>query len=85
MTSLADMTPAQLDASRGMWVESNTGALGIIRKTLYSVHRHSYLVQVLWPAFDNAGGGHTHFTPLDILTLRDDLPRAWGTDGKPVE
>ncbi|BAM26723.1 hypothetical protein [Corynebacterium ulcerans] len=85
MTLLADMTPEQLDASRGMWVESNTGTLGIIRKTLYSVKRRSSLVQVLWPAFDNAGGGHTHFTPLDILTLRDDLPRAWGADGKPVE
>lgn len=84
MTSLADLTSEQLDASRGMWVESNTGTLGIIRKTLYSAHRHSFLVQVLWPAFDNTGGGHTHFTPLDMLTLRPDLPRAWTPQGGPV-
>lgn len=84
MISLADMPPEQLDASRGMWVESNTGTLGIIRKTLYSVKRRSSLVQVLWPAFDNAGGGHTHFTPLDMLTLRDDLPRAWTPQGAPM-
>lgn len=84
MSTLADLTPEQLDASRGMWVESNTGTLGIIRKTLYSVKRRSSLVQVLWPAFDNAGGGHTHFTPLDMLTLRDDLPRAWTPQGASV-
>lgn len=33
-----------LDQCRGMWVESATGELGIIRKTFYSVKRHSCLV-----------------------------------------
>lgn len=53
-----------LDQCRGMWVESATGELGIIRKTFYSVKRHSCLVQVLWPAFEHGSGAHTHFPRL---------------------
>lgn len=74
-----------LDQCRGMWVESTTGTLGIIRKTFYSVKRRSYLVQVLWPAYEHGSGAHIHFPPLDSFTLRDDLPRAWEANGKPPQ
>lgn len=85
MTTLDKIPTDDLDQCRGMWVESTTGTLGIIRKAFYSVKRHSYLAQVLWPALDNAGGANTFFTPLDSLTLRDDLPRAWEANGKPTQ
>ncbi|CAB0494385.1 hypothetical protein CIP100629_00482 [Corynebacterium diphtheriae] len=85
MITLDKIPTDDLDQCRGMWVESTTGTLGIIRKTFYSVKRHSYLVQVLWPAFEHGSGAHTHFSSLDSLTLRDDLPRAWGADGKPTQ
>lgn len=85
MTTLDKIPTDDLDQCHGMWVESSAGALGIIRKTFYSVKRHSYLAQVLWPTYEHGSGAHTHFSPLDSLTLRDDLPRAWGADGKPPQ
>ncbi|MES3667655.1 hypothetical protein [Corynebacterium diphtheriae] len=85
MTTLDKIPTDDLDQCRGMWVESTTGTLGIIRKAFYSVKRHSYLVQLLWPAFEHGSGAHTHFSSLDSLTLRDDLPRAWEADGKPPQ
>lgn len=69
MTTLDKIPTDDLDQCRGMWVESTTGTLGIIRKAFYSVKRHSYLAQVLWPAFDNAGA-LTHFSPRLIPSPR---------------
>ncbi|OJH92106.1 hypothetical protein BKD80_05735 [Corynebacterium diphtheriae] len=78
-----------LDQCRGMWVESATGELGniidVIRRTFHPEKFRSHLAQVLRPAFELGSSARTYLSPLDSLTLRDDLPRAWEADGKPPQ
>ncbi|MBG9359030.1 hypothetical protein NY035_01790 [Corynebacterium diphtheriae bv. mitis] len=89
MTTLDKIPTDDLDQCRGMWVESTTGELGIIidviRRTFHPVKFRSHLAQVLRPAFELGSSARTYLSPLDSLTLRDDLPRTWEANGKPTQ
>lgn len=80
MTTLDQCSPDQWENLTGMWVENLHGTLGILRAISHSTG--GVKARIMWP---RAGGGtQTAFTPAAILTLRDDLPRAWNPDGTPV-
>lgn len=75
MTTLADLTPEELNQCKGMWCEDEDGNLCIYRAD----HRvPSWLAICIYP--DRVG---TIAAKYDLITLRPDLPRAWQADGTP--
>lgn len=72
MKTLADMTEEERSDCPGMWAETFTGYTGII---VYENGKQAYLII---PEFNRE-----QTFPLDTVTPRYDLPRAWTPDGKP--
>ena len=72
MTTFADMTPQERAQCRGMWAGTFTGYTGVI---VYENGKQAYLII---PEFNRE-----QTFPLDKVTPRFDLPRAWQADGTP--
>lgn len=72
MTTLADMTKEELDQCRGMWAGTFSGYTGII---VYENGKQAYLII---PEYNRE-----QTFPLDKVTPRHDMPRAWQADGTP--
>lgn len=72
MKTLADMTEEDRSNCPGMWAETFTGYTGII---VYENGKQAYLII---PEFNRE-----QTFPLDEVTPRYDLPRAWTPDGQP--
>lgn len=72
MTTLADLTPEERAQCRGMWAGTFTGYTGVI---VYENGKQAYLII---PEFNRE-----QTLPLDKVTPRPDLPRAWAPDGQP--
>ena len=72
MKTLADMTEEERTNCPGMWAETSTGYTGII---VYQNGKQAYLII---PEFNRE-----QTFPLDEVTPRYDLPRAWMPDGQP--
>ncbi|MFW9156245.1 hypothetical protein ACOJA9_10445 [Corynebacterium striatum] len=70
--TLADMTPGQRANCRGMWAGTFSGYTGII---VYENGKQAYLII---PEYNRE-----QTFPLDKVTPRPDLPRAWQADGTP--
>ncbi|HAT1156525.1 TPA: hypothetical protein I8V51_000394 [Corynebacterium striatum] len=70
--TLADMTPGQRANCRGMWAGTFSGYTGII---VYENGKQAYLII---PEYNRE-----QTFPLDKVTPRPDLPRAWRADGTP--
>lgn len=77
MTNLADMTPGEREQCRGMWCEDEDGFLFVYRGDHIG---RDWLAVCAYPE-----DVHESYLPLDYLTLRPDLPRAWNPDGMPME
>ncbi|PIS66180.1 hypothetical protein AZH46_04240 [Corynebacterium striatum] len=75
MTTLADMTPGEREQCRGMWCEDEDGFLFVYRGDHIG---RDWLAVCAYPE-----DVHESYLPLDYLTLRPDLPRAWNPDGTP--
>lgn len=73
MTTLADLTPEERANCPGMWATSFIGYTGVI---VYQNGRQAYLII---PEYNRE-----QTFPLDEVTPRPDLPRAWTPDGQPV-
>ena len=73
MRTLADMSEVERAKRIGLWCEDDDGAPGIYMGNYRGVGVVSY------PASTCAFSA-----PLDGLTPRDDLPRAWTPDGQPT-
>lgn len=70
MTTLADLTPEERAQCRGMWVSYQT-----------PVGEHQAIYEAGSTLFEP---GYGRFKiPLEHITPRDDLPRAWTPDGQP--
>ena len=74
MTTLADLTPEERANCPGMWATSFIGYTGVI---VYSNDKQAYLII---PEYNRE-----QTFPLDEVTPRPDLPRAWQADGTPPE
>lgn len=72
MRTLADMTPEERANCPGMWATSFIGYTGVI---VYQNGRQAYLII---PEYNRE-----QTFPLDEVTPRPDLPRAWAPDGTP--
>lgn len=72
MTTLADLTPEERAECVGMWAGTFTGYTGVI---VYENGKQAYLII---PEFNRE-----QTLPLDKVTPRPDLPRAWMPDGQP--
>lgn len=72
MTTLADMSEEERANCPGMWATSFTGYTGVI---VYQNGRQAYLII---PEYNRE-----QTFPLDEVTPRPDLPRAWHADGTP--
>lgn len=72
MTTLADLTPEECARCVGMWAGTFTGYTGVI---VYENGKQAYLII---PEFNRE-----QTFPLDKVTPRPDLPRAWAPDGQP--
>ena len=72
MRTLADMTPEERANCPGMWAGTFTGYTGVI---VYENGKQAYLII---PEFNRE-----QTFPLDKVTPRADLPRAWQADGTP--
>ena len=70
--TLADMTPEQRANCRGMWAGTFSGYTGII---VYENGKQAYLII---PEYNRE-----QTFPLDKVTPRPDLPRAWNPNGTP--
>lgn len=75
MTTLADMTPRERAQCRGMWCEDEDGFLFVYRGDHIG---RDWLAVCAYPE-----DVHESYSPLDYLTPRPDLPRAWQSDGQP--
>lgn len=75
MTTLTDMTPGEREQCRGMWCEDEDGFLFVYRGDHIG---RDWLAVCAYPE-----DVHESYLPLDYLTLRPDLPRAWNPDGTP--
>lgn len=75
MTTLADLTPEELDEAEGLWCEDGEGNLCIYRA---DPRVPSWLAVCVYPdRVDNIASARSR------ITLRYDLPRAWSPDGTP--
>ncbi|EGT5595035.1 hypothetical protein B7O34_10860 [Corynebacterium striatum] len=74
--TLADMTPEEREQCRGMWCEDEDGFLFVYRGDHIG---RDWLAVCAYPE-----DVHESYLPLDYLTLRPDLPRAWAPNGKPA-
>lgn len=72
MTTLADMTKEDRDKCPGKWADTFSGYTGVI---LYLTNKQAYLII---PEFNRE-----ETFPLNKVTPRDDLPRAWNANGTP--
>lgn len=72
MTTLADMTPEERANCPGMWAGTFSGYTGII---VYENGKQAYLII---PEYNRE-----QTFPLDKVTPRHDMPRAWQADGTP--
>ena len=72
MRTLADMTEEERANCPGMWATSFIGYTGVI---MYQNGRQAYLII---PEYSRE-----QTFPLDEVTPRPDLPRAWTPDGQP--
>lgn len=72
MKTLADMTKQERANCPGMWAGTFTGYTGVI---VYENGKQAYLII---PEFNRE-----QTFPLDKVTPRPDLPRAWQADGTP--
>ena len=72
MRTLADMTEEERANCPGMWATSFIGYTGVI---VYQNGRQAYLII---PEYNRE-----QTFPLDEVTPRPDLPRAWHADGTP--
>ena len=72
MKTLADMTEEERANCPGMWATSFIGYTGVI---VYQNGRQAYLII---PEYNRE-----QTFPLDEVTPRPDLPRAWHADGTP--
>lgn len=90
--TLADMTPQEREACKGMWCEfvDFDDSDGYERSTGSSRPRLGILIgnpdfddeyEVIAPALDS----RQFSIPAWEITPRFDLPRAWGADGEPVK
>lgn len=75
MTTLTDMTPREREQCRGMWCEDEDGFLFVYRGDHIG---RDWLAVCAYPEYV-----HESYLPLDYLTPRPDLPRAWNPDGTP--
>ncbi|MDK8808560.1 hypothetical protein QP983_10485, partial [Corynebacterium striatum] len=73
--TLADMTPEEREQCRGMWCEDEDGFLFVYRGDHIG---RDWLAVCAYPE-----DVHESYLPLDYLTPRPDLPRAWNPDGTP--
>lgn len=71
--TLADMTTEERANCRGMWAGTFSGYTGII---VYENGKQAYLII---PEYNRE-----QTFPLDKVTPRPDLPRAWRADGTPA-
>lgn len=71
MTTFADLTPEERNQYRGTWVAYST-LLG----------EHIAIYESGTTLFEPGYGRFKR--PLDTITPRDDLPRAWNPDGTPL-
>ena len=73
MTTIADITEAERDQCRGMWVQTQD-EVGVLLTTdgvlgaVWIPHAFNWLTQ-----------------PLEAIELLADLPRAWNPDGTPAK
>lgn len=72
MKTLADMTEEERANCPGMWATSFIGYTGVI---VYQNGKQAYLII---PEYNRE-----QTFPLDEVTLRPDLPKAWNPDGTP--
>ena len=72
MRTLADMTEEERANCPGMWATSFIGYTGVI---VYQNGKQAYLII---PEYNRE-----QTFPLDEVTPRPDLPRAWNPDGTP--
>ena len=71
MKTFADFTPQELDQCRGMWVSYQT-----------PMGEEVAIYEAGTTLFEPGYGRFT--VPLDKITLRHNLPRAWNKDGTPL-
>ncbi|AWB84801.1 hypothetical protein [Corynebacterium liangguodongii] len=77
--ALADMALEKHSECIGMWCEAG-GKLSVIRG-VYHWSDGGLRFRLINPATDTL----SRFTPMEAVTLRPDLPRAWEPDGTPWE
>ena len=75
MKTLADMTTQERANYRGMWCEDEDGFLFVYRGDHIG---RDWLAVCAYPE-----DVHESYSPLDYLTPRPDIPRAWQADGTP--
>lgn len=75
MRTLADLTPEERAQCRGMWCEDEDGFLFVYRGDHIG---RDWLAVCAYPE-----DVHESYEPLDYITPRLDIPRAWQADGKP--
>lgn len=78
MTTFADMTPEQREQCVGMWCEAGEH-LRVIRAV------YETPMGLCAKIIDPAAGRMENYTSADHITPRPDLPRAWESDGTPVD
>lgn len=75
MTTLADLTPEELNEAEGLWCEDEDGNLCIYRE---DPRVPNWLAVCVYPdRVDNIASARSR------ITLCYDLPRAWSSDGTP--
>lgn len=94
MTTFADMTPEQCAECVGMWCEAvihwknrdSERMIGVISGLQFR-NRNAHGPSVLSVPVLSQHSAHTitSFVPVENVTPRPDLPRAWNPDGSPVD
>lgn len=77
--TLADMTPEQRTECIGMWCDVVTERYAAVLVRTYMADDVRY-AQMLSPEINDY-----YTAPLDSVTPRFDLPRAWNPDGTPIQ